>query len=249
MISTTKRQSAMIPPISALFALRSCCGVSCAFFCFITMGTAIPIAPNAGQIPIVHIPIIDIVNAKDKSFCTLEKDYPGTGEFYNKLDCIYFPKDIDINKLSSQEILKSYVLIRNIKQYEPKKFIKHYNVIKLTYKYKDIAQNGDIISQEKKECEIKNLQDGNDFLIAIGYKQLMKIHEDDIVFGKEDLKIAIKTLEDGNNLLEVETIENNNSLDTVDKLKQKIIELDLPIDKSDFFIKKAEIKLKKILGG
>ena len=51
----------------------------------------------------------------------------------------------------------------------------------------------------------------------------MKIHEDDIVFGKEDLKIAIKTLEDGNNLLEVETIENNNSLDTVDKLKQKII--------------------------
>ena len=102
---------------------------------------------------------------------------------------------------------------------------------------------------EKKECEIKNLQDGNDFLIAIGYKQLMKIHEDDIVFGKEDLKIAIKTLEDGNNLLEVETIENNNSLDTVDKLKQKIIELDLPIDKSDFFIKKAEIKLKKILGG
>ena len=31
------------------------------------------------------------------------------------------------------------------------------------------------------------------------------------------------------------------------KLKQKIIELDLPIDKSDFFVKKAEIKLKKIL--
>ena len=67
--------------------------------------------------------------------------------------------------------------------------------------------------------------------------------------GKEDLKIAIKTLEDGNNLLEVETIENNNSLDTVDKLKQKIIELDLPQEKSDFLIKKAEIKLKKILGG
>ena len=38
--------------------------------------------------------------AKDKSFCTLEKDYPGTGEFYNKLDCIYFPKDIDINKIN-----------------------------------------------------------------------------------------------------------------------------------------------------
>ena len=39
-------------------------------------------------------------------------------------------------------ILKSYILIRNIKQYEPKQFVKHYNFIKLTYKYKNIAQNG-----------------------------------------------------------------------------------------------------------
>lgn len=176
---------------------------------------------------------------KNKEFEIVDK--------YEMEDTYYISKDI--NKLSPKEILKSYILIRNIKQYEPKQFIKYYNVIKLTYKCKNIAQNGEIISQNKKECEIKNLKDGNDFLIAIGYKKLMKIREDDIVYGKEDLKIAIKTLEDGNILLEVETIENNNSLNTVDKLKQKIIELDLPIDKSDFFVKKAEIKLKKILGG
>ena len=176
---------------------------------------------------------------KNKEFEIVDK--------YEMEDTYYISKDI--NKLSPKEILKSYILIRNIKQYEPKQFIKYYNVIKLTYKCKNIAQNGEIISQNKKECEIKNLQDGNDFLIAIGYRKLMKIREDDIVYGKEDLKIAIKTLEDGNILLEVETIENNNSLNTVDKLKQKIIELDLPIDKSDFFVKKAEIKLKKILGG
>ena len=176
---------------------------------------------------------------KNKEFEIVDK--------YEMEDTYYISKDI--NKLSPKEILKSYILIRNIKQYEPKQFIKYYNVIKLTYKCKNIAQNGEIISQNKKECEIKNLKDGNDFLIAIGYKKLMKIRENDIVYGKEDLKIAIKTLEDGNILLEVETIENNNSLNTVDKLKQKIIELDLPIDKSDFFVKKAEIKLKKILGG
>lgn len=176
---------------------------------------------------------------KNKEFEIVDK--------YEMEDTYYISKDI--NKLSPKEILKSYILIRNIKQYEPKQFIKYYNVIKLTYKCKNIAQNGEIISQNKKECEIKNLKDGNDFLIAIGYKKLMKIRENDIVYGKEDLKIAIKTLEDDNILLEVETIENNNSLNTVDKLKQKIIELDLPIDKSDFFVKKAEIKLKKILGG
>ena len=84
---------------------------------------------------------------KNKDFKIVDK--------YQMEDTYYISKYIDINKLSPKEILKSYVLIRNIKQYEPKKFIKHYNVIKLTYKYKDIAQNGDIISQEKKECEIK----------------------------------------------------------------------------------------------
>lgn len=178
---------------------------------------------------------------KNKDFEIVDK--------YEMEDTYYISKDININKLSPKEILKSYILIRNIKQYEPKQFIKYYNLIKLTYKCKNIAQNGEIISQNKKECEIKNLQDGNDFLISIGYRKLMKIREDDIVYGKEDLNIAIKTLEDGNILLEVETIENNNSLNTIDKLKQKIIELDLPIDKSDFFVKKAEIKLKKILGG
>ena len=152
---------------------------------------------------------------KNKDFEIVDK--------YEMEDTYYISKDININKLSPKEILKSYILIRNIKQYEPKQFIKYYNVIKLTYKCKNIAQNGEIISQNKKECEIKNLQDGNDFLIAIGYRKLMKIREDDIVYGKEDLKIAIKTLEDGNILLEVETIENNNSLNTVDKLKKKIL--------------------------
>ena len=67
-------------------------------------------------------------------------------------DTYYISKDININKLSPKEILKSYILIRNIKQYEPKQFIKYYNVIKLTYKCKNIAQNGEIISQNKKEC-------------------------------------------------------------------------------------------------
>lgn len=163
-------------------------------------------------------------------------------------DTYYISKDLDITKLSPREILNHYILIRNIKQYEPSDFTSNYDIIKMTYKNKDIAPNGDIISQEKVDCEIKNLEQGKSFIKAIEYKEIMNIRESSLVYGKNGLEIAIKDIENGDSLIEVETVENNERLDTVDKLKQMIRELEIPIDESDFFVKKAEKELKKILG-
>lgn len=163
-------------------------------------------------------------------------------------DTYYISKDIDITKLSSREILNYYILIRNIKQYEPSEFINSYEIIKITYKHKNIASNGDIISQEKYDCEIKELEQGKKLLKAMDYKELMKTKEKNRVYYKEGLEIEVKDIEDGDNLIEVETVENNKELNTIDKLKQKIRRLNIPIDESNFFVKKAEIKLKKVLG-
>lgn len=163
-------------------------------------------------------------------------------------DTYYISKDLDITKLSPREVLNHYILIRNIKQYEPNDFTSSYNIIKMTYKNKDIAPNGDIISQEKVDCEIKNLEQGKSFIKAIEYREIMNIRESSLVYGKNGLEIAIKNIENGDNLIEVEIVENNERLDTVDKLKQMIRELEIPIDESDFFVKKAERELKKILG-
>ena len=76
----------------------------------------------------------------------------------------------------------------------------------------------------------------------------MDIKENSIVYGKDEIKIAIKDVENDDNLIEIETIENNDKYDTTEKLKLMIRELNIPIDESDFFVKKAENKLKKILG-
>lgn len=162
-------------------------------------------------------------------------------------DTYYIPKELDITKLSPREVLNHYILIRNIKQYEPNDFANSYDIIKMTYKKKDIASNGDIISQEKTDCEINNLEQGKSFIKAINYKEIMNIKEGSLVYGKNGLEIAVKDIENGDNLIEVETVENNEQLNTVDKLKQMIRELELPIDESDFFVKKAEKELKKIL--
>lgn len=173
---------------------------------------------------------------EDKGFEIIDK--------YSMDDIYYIPENIKIHELSITEILNSCILLRNIKQYEPKQFINSHNIIKITYKNKNIASNGDIISQEKYDCEIKDLQQGKELLKAIKYKELMNIREDDIVYEKAGLEISIKDIEDGENLIEIEL---NEKFDSIDKVKQKINEINIPIDKSNFFVKKAEIELKKVL--
>ena len=75
----------------------------------------------------------------------------------------------------------------------------------------------------------------------------MNIKEKDIVYEKDGLKLAIKDIENGESLIEVETVKDNQKLDTIEKLKAVINELQIPIDTNDYFVKKAEIELKKIL--
>ncbi len=178
-----------------------------------------------------------------KEFCNIieSKGFEIVDRFL--LDDTYFiPKDIDIHKLTSREILKHSILIRDITQYMSDK----HKVFKMTYKKKNIASNGDIISQQNIDCDISNINDGKKFLNAIGYKEIMNIKENNIVYGKEGLNIALKDIEDGEKLIEIETVETNEDLNTVEKLKEKLNELKLPLDTKDYFIKKAEMKLKQI---
>ena len=58
------------------------------------------------------------------------------------------------------------------------------------------------------------------------------------------MQICIKDVLNGDKLIE---IEENEQLDTIDKIKQELERLNLPGDTNDYFIKKAEIELRKIL--
>lgn len=176
-----------------------------------------------------------------------KKEFIKTDKFFVE-DTYYIHKGIDITKLNINDILNECILIRNIKQYKPKDFVNYSYIYKITYKYKNIASNGEIINQKKTDCEIKDLKQGQDLLKSLGYKELLNIKEKNIVYSRDELNLEIKDIENGDILIELETIENNENLNTIDKLKQEIIKLDIPIDKSNYFYKKAEIKLKKILG-
>ena len=166
---------------------------------------------------------------------------------YNMEDIYYIQKDIDIKKQSIEETLKNYVLIRKVTQFIPDNFVDSYNVNKLIFKSKEIASDGSIIRQDKKDCIIKYIYEGKEFIKALGYKELMTIKEKAIVYGKDDLQLVIKDVENSENLIEIETKENNKKLDTIDKLKNIVRELQIPIKANNYFVKKAEIELKKLI--
>ena len=164
-------------------------------------------------------------------------------------DFFYIDKNIDINEHTPREILTKYILIRNITQFVPNDFIDNYNEVILTFKEKNIAEDGTIINQKKENCKINEIKEGKDFLKAIGYRELMTIKEKSMEYEKNGLQITVKDVENGDKLIEIETVIGNTELDTIDKLKQKINELGLPIYTDDYFVKKAEIELEKVLLG
>ena len=166
---------------------------------------------------------------------------------YNLEDTYYIKEDIDIKKQPIKEIFNKYILIRNITQFRPDNFVDSYNILKMTLKIKNIESDGTITNQCKKDCQIYDMGQGKAFLTDLGYKNSMTIKEKAIVYEKDGLKLAIKEIENGDNLIEIETEKDNPELNSIDKLKEKISELQIPVDTNDYFIKKAEIELKKFL--
>lgn len=159
-------------------------------------------------------------------------------------DTYLIPKDLKTEQMSSREILSNAIIIRNVIQKMPYKVIN-----KITFKRKEFDDNGNILNQTSTNCEILNINDAKKLFEAIGYKSIMEIRENDVVYAKDGLQLAIKDIQNGEKLIEIETIESDKRLNTTDKLKQKINEVQIPVDTKDYFVKKAEIELKKILSG
>lgn len=156
------------------------------------------------------------------------------------LDDYYFiPKDLNITNMTSREILTKAILVRNVTENNVSKKL-------LTFKTKEIDINGEIINQTSTNCYIHDINEAKNFLNAIDYKEIMNIKEYNTVYCKENFELAIKEILNGDILIEVETEENTN-YNTIDKLKNVITNLEIPIQPNEFFIKKAEVELDKAL--
>lgn len=159
-----------------------------------------------------------------------------------RLDDTYFiPKDLKLNKTNIRYILSKAVLVRDITDE-----ISDEKTKLITFKIKKFDENGKILNQESVNCKIYDIEDAKKLLKAIGYKEIMNIIEDDVVYEKEGFEIAVKDIKNGDNLIEIETTDND-ELDTIEKLIKKVNELEIPIYTDNYFVKKAEVELEKII--
>jgi len=157
------------------------------------------------------------------------------------LDDYYFvPNNLNLSKLSTRSILSHAILFRNI--YRDGICKK-----KLAFKEKEFDAEGNILNQKATYCSVYDADEAISFLKAIGYKELMNIKENSIAFSNNDIEFALKDIVGGNLLMEFE-LDGNDSCDSMDDLRKKILSIGFPIDTSDFFVKKAELHLDKVLG-
>ena len=159
-----------------------------------------------------------------------------------RLDDTYFiPKDLKLNKTNIRYILSKAVLVRDITDKMTNERPKL-----ITFKIKEFDKNGKILNQESINCNISDIEEAKKLLKAIGYKEIMNIIEDDVVYEKEGFEIAVKDIKNGDNLIEIETTDNE-ELDSIEKLIKKVNELEIPIYTDNYFVKKAEVELEKII--
>lgn len=169
-----------------------------------------------------------------------KKGFKGIEKF--SLDDTYFiRKDLEIEKMSTREILANAVLVRIVDRM-PQKIVKN-----ITFKRKEYDEKGNITYQDKVECDIINEEDAKKLLSSIGYKEIMRIKEDDLVYMKDNFQFSVKNIENGDKLIEIEEEYNKEGFDSIESLKQTIIKYELPVDINNLFIKKAEVELNKIL--
>lgn len=153
-------------------------------------------------------------------------------------DIFLIPNEIDILKENTRDILKKAVLLR-----EGKGITTNKNSKKIVFKKKVINENGEIISQSAEKCRIEDIQDAKNLFLAIGYKELMKTMELHIVYIKDDTLLVVKDTKNLGIILEIETSKKYN---TIDKLTQLLKSMNLSVDLTNLFVKKAEEELDTI---
>ena len=117
-------------------------------------------------------------------------------------------------------------------------------VNKITFKSKNINEKGEIVSQTATSCEVLDYTEAIRLFEELGYYEIMNIIEDDIIYYNDKIELAIKDVYNGDLLIETET---NNNITTIEELKEIIESLEIPFEKDNYFVKKAEERIGKVL--
>ena len=158
-------------------------------------------------------------------------------EKYKVIDEYLISKDYDLKNKNSLDILKECVIVRYIE-----------NTLKeLLYKYKEYSNNGDILKQAKVSCKVNDIKEASNFMKTIGYKELIHIQNNSVVYTNDKIEFAVQLVNDKYIFIELE--ERSEHVKTVfsnvEEMKKVINSLNIPMVKNNYFAKKAVIVLEE----
>lgn len=146
---------------------------------------------------------------------------------------------IDLSQLSTLEILQNCILVRDV-----------VNINKeLLYKYKKYASNGDIIEQGKVECPVIDIDKAVKFMESINYRKIFNIYDKCIVFANKETELVVQLVNNKYIFIEMESEckHIDKKYESVEELKEDLNRYNLPIDTSNYYVKKAELILSETL--
>ena len=170
----------------------------------------------------------------------IKRGYEVTDKF-DMRDSYFIPNDLNIELLSTRDIIAKCAIVRHVRRK-----LKGGEYKNITFKEKEIDKDGIITSQKAYKVDVGDVEEAKVLLTKLGFKEIMSIFEDDVVYEKDGVALAIKNIEGGDNLIEVET-RDKDGYRTIEELKETITKIDIPIYTDNFFVKKAEVELDKIL--
>ena len=157
-------------------------------------------------------------------------------EKYTIIDEYLISKDYDLRNKNYLDILKECVIVRYIE-----------NIVKeLLYKYKEYSNNGDIIKQAKVSCKVNDIKEASNFMKTIGYKELIHIQNNSVVYTNDKIEFAVQLVNDKYIFIELEDKSEylNKTYISIEEMKEEINLYNLPIVKDKYFAKKAAIILE-----
>lgn len=155
-------------------------------------------------------------------------------------DIYMIENDQEITMKDTDLLLSNYILVRETVGKR----------VMLVIKNKKINTKGEIVKQTSTKCLIHKVEDGYKFMKSLGYKKMIEIKDHNVLLSNGQNEIYLQDVEDLGVYVEMEQanlmLDNNNG-NSLEEMIDIINNYHLPIDKTNYFAKKAYDMLKKVI--
>lgn len=154
-------------------------------------------------------------------------------ETYQVNDIYLIPTTINYKNQPILKVLNHCLLIRDVIG----------RTKKLVYKYKEYDNIGSITKQAKTECEILDTKEAIALFKQLHFQELIRIFDTCIVYSNDSIELIVQLVNQKYVFIELEdkATHINKQYASIEEMIVDLERLHLDYDKSNYFVKKAEL--------